>query len=93
MNLPFSYILFENWQPFLLLVYELSLVPTLSLFCFLRYAYLGDASEEFDKDDTTLTLIKPSLTPAKDVLSAPEARAMQSSNGLSKGGDEEDKIE
>lgn len=58
-----------------------------------RYAYSGDASEEFDKDDTTLTLIKPSLTPAKDVLSAPEARAMQGSNGLSKGDDEEDKIE
>lgn len=75
------------------MIYELSLIPTLSPFCFLRYAYSGDASEEFDKDDTTLTLIKPSLTPAKDVLSAPEARAMQGSNGLSKGDDEEDKIE
>lgn len=58
-----------------------------------RYAYSGDASEEFDRDETTLTLIKPSLLPSKDVHSAPEARALQGSNGLTNGDEEEDKIE
>ncbi|KAM1060123.1 hypothetical protein TB1_024082 [Malus domestica] len=57
-----------------------------------RYAYSGD-SEEFDKDDTTLTLVKPALTPAKDAGSALETRPLQGSNGASNGGDEEDKIE
>ncbi|KAL6140647.1 hypothetical protein ACLB2K_058945 [Fragaria x ananassa] len=60
-----------------------------------RYAYSGDASEEFDRDETTLTLIKPSLLPSKDVHShsVPEARAVQASNGLTNGDEEEDKIE
>ncbi|KAM2993650.1 hypothetical protein FF2_045722 [Malus domestica] len=57
-----------------------------------RYAYSGD-SEEFDKDDTTLTLIKPALTPAKDAGSALETRPVKGSNGASNGNDEEDKIE
>lgn len=64
-----------------------------SLLFFHRYAYSGDASEEFDRDETTLTLIKPSLLPSKDVHSAPEAGALQGSNGLTNGDEEEDKIE
>ena len=57
-----------------------------------RYAYSEEASEDFDKDDTTLTLIKPSPTPSKD-FRAPEARTVQGSNGVSNGDVEEDKTE
>ncbi|XP_039032400.1 transmembrane protein 87B-like isoform X3 [Hibiscus syriacus] len=53
-----------------------------------RYAYSDDANEEFNKDDTNLTLIQPSPTPSK------EFRPVQGSNGASNGGDlEEDKTE
>ncbi|KAF5949202.1 hypothetical protein HYC85_015159 [Camellia sinensis] len=31
------------------------------------YTYSGEASEEFDRDDNTLTLIKPSPMPSKDI--------------------------
>lgn len=58
-----------------------------------RYAYSDDASEEFDKDDTNLTLIKPSSVPSNDVRTAPEARPLQANNGLSNGDLEEDKTE
>lgn len=59
-----------------------------------RYAYRNDGSEEFDRDDTTLTLIKPSSVSAKDVRSVPDARAVQGSNGISNEDDlEEDKRE
>ena len=58
-----------------------------------RYAYSDDGSEEFDRDDTTLTLIKPSPLPSNDVRNAPEARPVQGSNGLSNGDLEEDKTE
>ncbi|EXC32299.1 Transmembrane protein 87A [Morus notabilis] len=59
----------------------------------MRYAYSDDGSEEFDRDDTTLTLIKPSPIPSKDVRSAPETRSLPGSNGLSNGDLEEDKTE
>ncbi|KAA3489229.1 transmembrane protein 87A-like [Gossypium australe] len=59
-----------------------------------RYAYSGEANEDFDKDDTNLTLIKPSPTPSKDFRTAPETRTVQGSNGASSNGDlEEDKTE
>ncbi|XP_022724795.1 transmembrane protein 87A-like [Durio zibethinus] len=59
----------------------------------MRYAYSEEASEDFEKDDTTLTLIKPSPTPSKDFRNAPEARSVQGSNGASNGDVEEDKTE
>jgi hypothetical protein len=58
-----------------------------------RYTYSEETSEEFDKDDTSLTLIKPSPIPSKDVRSAGEARPVQGSNGVSNGDLEEDKTE
>ncbi|XP_059458751.1 uncharacterized protein LOC132188344 [Corylus avellana] len=58
-----------------------------------RYTFSEETSEEFDKDDTSLTLIKPSPTPSKDVRSAGEARPVQDSNGVSNGDLEEDKTE
>ncbi|KAL6972627.1 hypothetical protein U1Q18_026802 [Sarracenia purpurea var. burkii] len=58
----------------------------------MRYAYSEDASEEFDKDDT-LTLIKPSPIPSKDIRSPPEVRSLHVGNGVSNGELEEDKTE
>ncbi|KAK8992649.1 hypothetical protein V6N11_048722 [Hibiscus sabdariffa] len=58
-----------------------------------RYTYSNDANEDFDKDDTDLTLIKPSPTPSKDFRSAAEARPAQGGNGASNGDLEEDKTE
>ncbi|XP_071901306.1 uncharacterized protein [Coffea arabica] len=58
----------------------------------MRYAYSDDGGDEFDKDDS-LTLIKPSLIPSKDVRSAPEVRLAHGDNGLSNGDLEEDKTE
>ncbi|MFQ6654903.1 hypothetical protein Gotur_025687 [Gossypium turneri] len=40
---------------------------TCSPFCYSdlnSYAYSGEANEDFDKDDTNLTLLKPSPTPS-----------------------------
>ncbi|CAN4095154.1 unnamed protein product [Withania somnifera] len=57
-----------------------------------RYAY-SDDSEEFDKD-VTLTLIKPSSLPTKDVRSPPEVRSTPGGDGVSNIGDvEEDKTD
>ena len=58
-----------------------------------RYAYSEEENEDFHKDDTTLTLIKPSPTPSKEFRSAAEARPVQGSNGASNGDLEEDKTE
>ncbi|KAG4937909.1 hypothetical protein AAZX31_16G008700 [Glycine max] len=58
-----------------------------------RYAYRDDGSDEFDRDETTLTLIKPSPISSKDVRSVPDARPVQSSNGNSNDDLEEDKRE
>ncbi|KAF7814011.1 transmembrane protein 87A [Senna tora] len=58
-----------------------------------RYSYSDDGSDEFDKDDTSLTLIKPSPISSKDVLGMPDARPVQGSNGVSNGDLEEDKTE
>lgn len=58
-----------------------------------RYAYRDDGNEEFDRDDTTLTLIKPSSISAKDVRSVQEARPLQGNNGSSNDDLEEDKRE
>ncbi|KAK8347541.1 hypothetical protein V6Z11_A06G025700 [Gossypium hirsutum] len=52
-----------------------------------RYAYSGEANEDFDKDDTNLTLIKPSPTPSKDFRTVPETRTAQGSNGASSNDD------
>lgn len=58
-----------------------------------RYAYSDDGSEELDRDDTTLTLIKPSPIPSKDVRFAPETKSLPGNNGLSNGDLEEEKTE
>ncbi|KAF7134906.1 hypothetical protein RHSIM_Rhsim08G0240700 [Rhododendron simsii] len=58
----------------------------------MRYAYSGDPSEEFDKDDT-LTLIKPSPMPSKDIRSPTEVMPVYGGNGVSNGDTEEDKTE
>ncbi|XP_054782668.1 uncharacterized protein LOC129289955 [Prosopis cineraria] len=56
----------------------------------LRYAYTDDASDEFDKDETSLTLIKPSpISSSKDVRSVVDARPVQDSNEVSNGDIEE----
>lgn len=59
----------------------------------MRYAYSEDVNEEFDKDETSLTLIKPSPMASKDVRSVPEPRPVQSNNGALNGDLEEDKRE
>ncbi|XVF86930.1 hypothetical protein PTKIN_Ptkin18bG0080300 [Pterospermum kingtungense] len=58
-----------------------------------RYAYSEEANEDFHKDDTTLTLVKPSPTHSEEFRSAPEARPTQASNGASHGDMEEEKKE
>ncbi|XP_028763243.1 transmembrane protein 87A [Neltuma alba] len=56
----------------------------------LRYAYTDDAGDVFDKDDTSLTLIKPSpISSSKDVRSVVDAGSVQDSNGVSNGDIEE----
>ncbi|KAK4267172.1 hypothetical protein QN277_023990 [Acacia crassicarpa] len=56
----------------------------------LRYAYTDDASDVFDKDDTSLTLIKPSpISSSKDVRSVVDARPVQDGKGASNGDIEE----
>ena len=49
---------------------------------FLRYAYSEDAHEEFDKDDTNLTLIRPSpiSSPSKDVRTVPDVKPLRGSD-------------
>ncbi|OWM86055.1 hypothetical protein CDL15_Pgr027281 [Punica granatum] len=59
----------------------------------MRYAYSGDAGDEFDKEETTLTLIKPSPIPSKDSRSVPEARSAHDSNGSAEADLEEEKTE
>ncbi|KAF4399354.1 hypothetical protein G4B88_022437 [Cannabis sativa] len=54
----------------------------------MRYTYSDDGNEEFDRDDTSLTLIKPSPIPSKDVRPVPEARSLDVDGDL-----EEDKTE
>lgn len=61
-------------------------------YIFNRYAYSDDGSEEFDKDDT-LTLIKPSSMPVKDVRGGLEPRSMHGDNGLPSEDAEEEKRE
>ncbi|KAK3220544.1 hypothetical protein Dsin_014514 [Dipteronia sinensis] len=61
-----------------------------------RYAYSDDTNEEFDKDETSLTLIKPSPFPSKEYRTAPEPRPVQSNNNNGTLNDddlEEDKTE
>ncbi|CAL5381918.1 unnamed protein product [Camellia sinensis] len=58
------------------------------------YTYSGEASEEFDRDDNTLTLIKPSPMPSKDIRSPLEVRSVHGgNNGVSNVDLEEDKTE
>lgn len=48
--------------------------------CSCRYAFSGssgDSSGEFEKDDYTLTLIKPSPVPSHEVKNLSEARSLQ----------------
>ncbi|KAJ9179425.1 hypothetical protein P3X46_011214 [Hevea brasiliensis] len=59
----------------------------------MRYAYSDDVGEEFERDDSSLTLIKPSSMPSKDVRSAPAARPVHTNNVASNGDVEEDKTE
>ncbi|KAL5822312.1 hypothetical protein ACOSQ3_020219 [Xanthoceras sorbifolium] len=59
-----------------------------------RYAYSDDTHEEFDRDETSLTLIKPSPMPSKEIRTAPEPRPVQSNTTTLNGDDlEEDKTE
>lgn len=58
-----------------------------------RYAYSEEANEDFHKDDSTLTLVKPSPTPSKEFFSAPEDKPVQASNGAANDGLEEEKKE
>ncbi|CAL5408282.1 unnamed protein product [Camellia sinensis] len=44
------------------------------------YTYSGEASEEFDRDDNTLTLIKPSPMPSKDIRSPLEIGSVHGGN-------------
>lgn len=73
------------WRKFCLLI-------QVSLNLFDRYAFSSeDASEDFDGEDS-LTLIKPSSLPSKDVMRPSELRSAESSKGLLPQGDnEEDK--
>ncbi|GMP49331.1 hypothetical protein CsSME_00016353 [Camellia sinensis var. sinensis] len=58
------------------------------------YTYSGEASDEFDKDDNTLTLIKPSPMPSKDIRSPLEVGSVPGgNNGVSNGDLEEDETE
>ncbi|CAL5441301.1 unnamed protein product [Camellia sinensis] len=58
------------------------------------YTYSGEASEEFDRDDNTLTLIKPSPMPSKDIRSPLEVRSVHGgNNGVWNVDLEENKIE
>ncbi|XP_028119813.1 eukaryotic translation initiation factor [Camellia sinensis] len=60
----------------------------------LNYTYSGETSEEFDRDDNTLTLIKPSSMPSKDIRSPLEVGSVHGgNNGVSNGDLEEDKTE
>ncbi|CAL5414873.1 unnamed protein product [Camellia sinensis] len=45
-----------------------------------NYTYSGEASEEFDRDDNTLTLIKPSPMPSKDIRSPLEVGSVHGGN-------------
>ncbi|WCJ39379.1 Lung seven transmembrane receptor family protein [Euphorbia peplus] len=58
----------------------------------MRYAY-SDDGEEFDRDESSLTLIKPAAMPSKDVRISTETRPVQSNNDSSNGDVEEDKTE
>ncbi|CAL5368958.1 unnamed protein product [Camellia sinensis] len=58
------------------------------------YTYSGEASEEFDRDDNTLTLIKPSPMPSKDIRSPLEVGSVHGgNNGVWNVDLEEDKTE
>ncbi|XP_077236414.1 uncharacterized protein LOC143877952 [Tasmannia lanceolata] len=64
----------------------------------MRYAYSDESSEDFDKEDYTLTLIKPAnpipLKDARSSLPLLDSRTTQSSDSiLPNGGSEEDKRE
>lgn len=56
-----------------------------------RYAYSDDVGEEFDWDESSLTLVKTSAMPWKDVRSATESRPVQANDNESNGDVEEDK--
>ncbi|KAI8017761.1 3-epi-6-deoxocathasterone 23-monooxygenase CYP90D1 [Camellia lanceoleosa] len=58
------------------------------------YIYSGEASEEFDRDDNTLTLIKPSPMPSKAIRSPLEVGSVHDGNNRVLNVDlEEDKTE
>lgn len=64
-------------------------LPTFTVFCCLRYAYSEEVGEEFDKDEMSLTHIKPySSSPDDD-----KARALKGSDVESDDEVEEDKTE
>lgn len=73
---------------------SLSLLHIVSSSIYLRYAYSEDAHEDFDKDDTNLTLIRPSpiSSPSKDVRSVPDIKPLRGSDNPA-GDLEEDKTE
>ncbi|XP_010537631.1 PREDICTED: transmembrane protein 87A [Tarenaya hassleriana] len=57
-----------------------------------RYAYSGDANGEFEKDDYSLTLIKPGPVPSHEVhQNLSETRHLQADKGALDGDLEEDK--
>ncbi|CAL5395532.1 unnamed protein product [Camellia sinensis] len=62
--------------------------------CEKYYTYSGEAGEEFDRDDNTLTLIKPSPMPSKDIRRPLEIGSVHGgNNGVSNSDLEEDKTE
>ncbi|GMP66038.1 hypothetical protein CsSME_00026565 [Camellia sinensis var. sinensis] len=76
------------------LIVNYFLVSTLNIFTCGSYTYSGEASEEFDRDDNTLTLIKPSPMPSKDIRSPLEVGSVHGgNNGVWNVDLEENKIE
>lgn len=71
-------------------------LTALVFFSSYRYAFsgsAGDTSAEFEKDDYTLTLIKPSPIPSHEVKNLSESRPLQADKEESDKDLEEDKRE
>ncbi|CAL5330898.1 unnamed protein product [Camellia sinensis] len=69
-----------------------AIIVSVDWICYEVYTYSGEASEEFDRDDNTLTLIKPSAMPSKDIRRPLEVGSLHGgNNGVSNSDLEEDK--
>ncbi|XP_010531880.1 PREDICTED: transmembrane protein 87A-like [Tarenaya hassleriana] len=94
----------EHWQNAWIIpgFWQLLSFSLLTIICVLwapsqnstRYAYSGEANGEFEKDDYSLTLIKPTQFPSQEAENLPETRPFPAEKGGSSDGDvEEDKRE